>query len=434
MKPSAEATELIKLGKDMLVASPESYLCFVNHPLEETITDDPMENIAEPPAKVARTASTGAGGNPMPSPRGRTVTEGTLPFPKRARVQPPPPVASTASSSTDVPKPKAVLQPTHKGVKKMGAKASATQRTPEIPKAASPTKPTPASPPPRTTAPVTPAAAPPVKEKAKATTGAGGDPRPLIEVDREGLKFKTFDCERCNTIVFVGQHVCFGCNLRLRNTANFSSASRRFLAVSRKSLLREVCRNTDLKFTDLTARDLRPTKDVTGKLPKSPEAATLERAKNHLVRAKEKGFASIEERYNKDPVFAANMMENGQTVSNIRIWECLTFGIIPATQRSAAQRALNLGASQIPMGETAEDYPARTVFFYGLPGETLRAANLISLRPKRLHRLRRHLLQPEELCRAPLPPAQDHDHVDHVPRPLENSTGGQRRELQTGPY
>ena len=270
----------------------------------------------------------------------------------------------------------------------MGAKASATQRTPEIPKAASPTKPTPASPPLRTTAPVTPAAAPPVKsiaapktppkEKAKATTGAGGDPRPLIEIDREGLKFKTFDCERCNTIVFVGQHVCFGCNLRLRNTANFSSASRRFLAVSRKNLLREVCRNTDLKFTDLTARDLRPTKDVTGKLPKSPEAATLERAKNHLVRAKEKGFATIEERYDKDPVFAANMMENGQTISNIRIWECLTFGVIPATQRSAAQRALNLGASQIPMGETAEDYPARTVYFYGLPGETLRAANLIS--------------------------------------------------------
>ena len=71
-------------------------------------------------------------------------------------------------------------------------------------------------------------------------------------------------------------------------------------------------------------------------------------------------------------------MENGQTVSNICIWECLTSAVIPATQRSAAQRALNLGASQVPMGETAEDYPARTVYFYGLRGETLKAANLIT--------------------------------------------------------
>ena len=385
---SADATDLIKLGKDMIVASPESYLCFVNHPLEETIIDDPMENIAEPPAKVAKTASTGGGGNPMPSAQGRTAPEGTLPFPRRARIQPPPPATSSASSSTEVVVPKAVLQPTHKGVKKMGAKASATQGTLNIPMAASPAKPTPTSPPPRATTPVATATAPPVKsiaapktppkEKAKATAGAGGDPRPLIEVDREGLKFKTYDCERCNTVVFVGQHVCFGCNLRLRSTANFSSASRRFLAVSRKNLLREVCRTTNLKFTELTARDLRPAKDVTGKLPKSPEAATLERAKNHLVRAKEKGFQTIEERYDKDPVFAANMMENGQTVSNIRVWECLTSAVIPATQRSAAQRALNLGASQVPMGETAEDYPARTVYFYRLRGETLKAANLIT--------------------------------------------------------
>ena len=81
---SADATELIKLvGKDMIVAFPESYLCFVNHPVEETIIDDPMENIAEPLAKVAKTASTGAGGNPMPSPRGRTPPEATMPMPKR---------------------------------------------------------------------------------------------------------------------------------------------------------------------------------------------------------------------------------------------------------------------------------------------------------------------------------------------------------------
>ena len=56
---NAEATELIKLGKDMLVASPESYLCFTTHPLEEPAVDDPMENIAEPPAKVAKTAEAG---------------------------------------------------------------------------------------------------------------------------------------------------------------------------------------------------------------------------------------------------------------------------------------------------------------------------------------------------------------------------------------
>ena len=163
----------------------------------------------------------------------------------------------------------------------------------------------------------------------------------------------------------------------IEEAANFSSASRRFMAVSRKNLLCDVCRTTNLRFTELTARDIRPTKDVTGKLPKSPEAATLERAKNHLIKAKQLGFESIEDRYNKDPVFAANVMEDGQTVSNVRIWECLTRAVIPATQRSAAQRALNLGASQVPMGETAEDYPARTVFFYGLRGETLKAANLI---------------------------------------------------------
>ena len=339
---SAEATELIKLGKDMIVASPESYLCFVNHPLETT-TDDPMESINEPPAKVAKTASMGAGRNPVPSPRGRTVPEGTLPFPKRARIQPPPPATSSASSSTETVIPKAVLQPTHKGVKKMGAKASATHGAPSIPKAGPPAKPTPTPPPPRTAPPTATTTAPPVKsiaapktppkEKAKATTGAGGDPRPLIDVEREGLKFKTYDCERCNTIVFVGQHVCFGCNLRLRKTANFSSASRRFMAVSRKNLLRDVCRTTNLKFTELTAPYIRPTKDVTGKLPKSPEAAALERAKNHLIRAKQKGFESIEDRYARDPVFAANMMEDGQTVSNIRIWECLTRAVIPATQR-----------------------------------------------------------------------------------------------------
>ena len=30
------------------------------------------------------------------------------------------------------------------------------------------------------------------------------------------------------------------------------------------------------------------------------------------------------------------------------------------------------------MGETAEDYPARTVYFYGLRGDTLKAANLVT--------------------------------------------------------
>ena len=55
---SAEATELIKLGKDMIIASPESYLCFVEPP-----PGDPKESINKPPAKVAKTASMGAGGN-----------------------------------------------------------------------------------------------------------------------------------------------------------------------------------------------------------------------------------------------------------------------------------------------------------------------------------------------------------------------------------
>ncbi|CAE7467931.1 unnamed protein product, partial [Symbiodinium pilosum] len=192
----------------------------------------------------------------------------------------------------------------------------------------------------------------PPKEKGKATAGAGGDPRPFIEVDREGLKFKTYDCDNCNTVVFVGQHV-------LQQEAPQDG----------KLLLGQQ------RFADLTASDIRPTKDVTGKLPKSPEAATLERARNHLVRAKEKGFQTIEERYDKDPVFAANMLEDGQTIANIRIWGCLTHAVISASQRSAAQRALNLGASQTPMDEAVEEYPARTVFMYGFP---LRAANLIT--------------------------------------------------------
>ena len=88
----------------------------------------------------------------------------------------------------------------------------------------------------------------PPKEKAKATAGAARDPRPFIEVNREGLKLKTYDCDNCNTVVFVGQHVCFGCNKRLRRTANFSSASRRFLAVSRKKLLRDIFRTTNVRF------------------------------------------------------------------------------------------------------------------------------------------------------------------------------------------
>ena len=181
---SADATELIKLGKDMIVASPESYLCFVNHPLEETIIDDPMENIAGPPAKVAKTASTGAGENPVPSPR-------YLAFPQASK--------DSASSACDI---FGVFVNRNGGAQ--GRVAADSQRREEDGRQGL------------------------SKEKAKATTGAGGDPRPLIEVDREGLKFKTYDCERCNTVVFVGQHVCFGCNLRLRSTANFSSASRRF--------------------------------------------------------------------------------------------------------------------------------------------------------------------------------------------------------------
>ena len=198
-----------------------------------------------------------------------------------------------------------------------------------------------------------------------------------------------------------------------------------------------MCRTTNLKFTELTARDIRPTKDVTGKLPKSPEAATLERARNHLVRANEKGFQTIEDRYNRDPVFAANMMENGQTVSNIRIWECLTCAVIPATQRSAAQRALNLGASQVPMGETAEDYPARTVFFYGIRGETLKAANLISnvSDPNVCVGFGGTFFNLKNFAEpTALSPAADHLDLDHVPGPLEDPAGGQYRELQAVPH
>ena len=133
-------------------------------------------------------------------------------------------------------------------------------------------------------------------------------------------------------------------------------------------MLRDVCRSARINFTDLTADDIRASKGVTGKLPKSPEAAMLEKARNHLERALEKGHLSILERYQNDAVFAANMLADGQTQSNLKIWDCLAHGILPASQRSSAQRALNLGASQQPMAETAA-YPARTLFFYGISGE-----------------------------------------------------------------
>ncbi|CAE7236176.1 unnamed protein product, partial [Symbiodinium pilosum] len=94
------------------------------------------------------------------------------------------------------------------------------------------------------------------------------------------------------------------------------------------------------------ANDIRTTKDVIGRLPKSPEAAMLEKARNQLERALENGRISIEERYTQDLVFATTMLTDWQMLSNLRIWEA--------------------------------DYPARTVFFYGVSGETLRVANLIS--------------------------------------------------------
>ena len=353
----------------MIVASPESYLCFVNHPLETT-TDDPWRASPSPLRRWRKRPPWVQGETPC-----RLLEEGQ--FRKadsadifgvlvngscgtQSRVEADPQRREEDGrkgfSNTEHPE-----YPQGRPASKANDDASATKNCASHSHCNGATREEHRCP------------EDSAQGEAKATTGAGGDPRPLIDVEREGLKFKMYDCERCNTIVFVGQHVCFGCNLRLRKTANFSSASRRFMAVSRKNLLRDVCRTTEL-----TAQDIRPTKDVTGKLPKSPEAATLERAKNHLIRAKQKGFESIEDRYDKDPVFAANMMEDGQTVSNIRIWECLTRAVIPATQRSAAQRALNLGASQVPMGETAEDYPARTVYFCGLRGETLKAANLVT--------------------------------------------------------
>ena len=221
-----------------------------------------------------------------------------------------------------------------------------------------------------------PAAKAPAKEPAKAAASAGGDPRPLRTVQVEGLEFKTYQCDGCSVTVFVGQHVCFGCGARLKNVTNFTSSKLRFLAVARKNVLRDICRSNRVSFTGLTANDIRASKDVSGKLPKSPEAAMLEKACNHLERALEKGHLSIIERYQNDAVFAANMLADGQTQSNLKIWDCLAHGITPASQRSSAQRALNLGASQQPMAETAA-FPARTVFFYGISGETLRAANLI---------------------------------------------------------
>ena len=42
------------------------------YPIVEEAVDDAMENIVEPPAKVAKTVSTVAGGNLVPSPKTST--------------------------------------------------------------------------------------------------------------------------------------------------------------------------------------------------------------------------------------------------------------------------------------------------------------------------------------------------------------------------
>ena len=97
--------------------------------------------------------------------------------------------------------------------------------------------------------------------------------RLLILAKFEGMQFKTYDCDNCTSVSM--------------------------------------------------ANDIRTTKDVIGRLPKSPEAAMLEKARNQLERALENGRISIEERYTQDLVFATTMLTDWQMLSNLRIWAAL---------------------------------------------------------------------------------------------------------------
>ncbi len=189
-------------------------------------------------------------------------------------------------------------------------------------------------------------------------------------------QFVTYPCPECQAEYYVGQHICFVCEKRLRPLSGMVERARKAINASRHSVLRELCTSQGLRLADLDIEAFKMAGDTEGKVVKSPEAEALTKARNHLDRAKQLQYGSIFARFKMDAQFAANILYDGQTASNVKIWDCLAEAVIFNPPRTFAQRALNLGAYQTPMGED-EKYPARAVFFGPVPGETLRSAKLI---------------------------------------------------------
>ena len=85
--------------------------------------------------------------------------------------------------------------------------------------------------------------------------------------------FVTYPCPECQAEYYVGQHICFVCEHRLRPRSSHTDAARRAMNRSRYSVLRNISRFVYRIFSLRTSRP--------GKVIKSPEAEALQKARNH---------------------------------------------------------------------------------------------------------------------------------------------------------